>query len=68
MLSSVCKRAEIPRARHLSNVEQFGNQGAAGAPTVLSQNWERFSAGDEIAMVVVGSGLTWGGLLIEVGK
>lgn len=68
MLSSVCKRAEIPRERHLCNVEQFGNQGAAGAPTVLSQNWERFSAGDEIAMVVVGSGLTWGGLLIEVGE
>jgi 3-oxoacyl-[acyl-carrier-protein] synthase-3 len=68
MLSSVCKRAEIPHERHLYNVEQFGNQGAAGAPTVLSQNWERFSAGDEIAMVVVGSGLTWGGLLIEVGE
>jgi 3-oxoacyl-[acyl-carrier-protein] synthase III len=66
MLSSVCERAGIAPERHLSNVEAFGNQGAAGAPAVLSQSWERLSAGDEIGLVVVGSGLTWGGVALRV--
>lgn len=66
MLSSVCERSEVPAGRHLYNVDEYGNCGAAGAPSVLSQNWEKFSAGDEIGLVVVGSGLTWGGMLIDV--
>jgi 3-oxoacyl-[acyl-carrier-protein] synthase-3 len=65
MLSSVCERAHIPANRHLSNVEEFGNCGAAGAPSVLSENWDRFETGDEIGIVVVGSGLTWGGIALR---
>ena len=49
-------------------MDEFGNCGAAGAPGVLSQNWEKFAPGDELALVVVGSGLTWGGLLLQVGR
>lgn len=66
MLQNVCERAGIPPERHFFNVDEYGNTGAAGAPSVLSQNWDRFSAGEEIALVVVGSGLTWGGVLFEV--
>lgn len=66
MLQSVAARAGITPERHLHNVEDFGNCGAAGAPGVLSQNWERFQAGDEIALAVVGSGLTWGALALQV--
>ncbi len=66
MLQSVCERAEVPADRHLYNVDEYGNCGAAGAPSVLSQNWEKFREGDEIGLVVVGSGLTWGGMLIDV--
>ena len=65
MLRSVCDRAGIPADRHLSNVETFGNCVAAGAPSVLSQNWDRFQRGDEIGLVVVGSGLTWGGMALR---
>lgn len=66
MLTSTCARAGIPAERHLYNVDVFGNCGAAGAPSVLSQNWDRFVPGDRVAVAVVGAGLTWGGLLIEV--
>ncbi len=66
MLENVVQRTEIDPSRHLFNVEEFGNTGAAGAPSVLSMNWEKFKSGDEIALVVVGSGLTWGGLLFAV--
>lgn len=68
MLSSVVERAGIAPDRHLFNVDEYGNVGAAGAPSVLSQRWGSFSPGAEIALVVVGSGLTWAGLLLEQEK
>lgn len=68
MLDAVSTRAEINPARHMHNIEDYGNCGAAGAPSVLSQNWEKLSAGSELAMVVVGSGLTWGGALFDIGS
>ncbi len=66
MLNAVCDRAGIDSRRHFRNVEEFGNCGAAGAPSVLSQCWNALPSPCELALVVVGSGLTWGGLLIEV--
>jgi 3-oxoacyl-[acyl-carrier-protein] synthase III len=68
MLNGVCERAKIEPSHHLFNVDEFGNCGAAGAPGVLSQHWDTLPPRCEIAMVVVGSGLTWGGLLIDVGR
>ena len=64
MLQSAAKRAGIVESRHIYNVDRFGNCGAAGAPGVLSQNWDRFCPGDQLALVAVGSGLSWGGALI----
>ena len=66
MLHSVCHSLNILEEKHLYNVDQFGNCGAAGAPSVLSQNWNKFKTGDSILTSVVGSGLTWGGMLIEI--
>ena len=65
MLKSVCKRCEIPEERHFYNIVEYGNQAAAGAPVVISQNWDRFKEGDVVALVVVGSGLSWSSLKIE---
>lgn len=66
MLHSVRERVGVDPTRHLFNVDAFGNCGAAGAPGVLSQHWETLPPRGEIVLVVVGSGLTWGGLVIEV--
>ncbi|APR83449.1 3-oxoacyl-[acyl-carrier-protein] synthase, KASIII [Minicystis rosea] len=65
MLESVCRRAHIPAERHFFNIVDHGNQCAAGAPTVMSQCWDRFRPGDVVALVVVGSGLSWSSLQIE---
>ncbi|MEM7264152.1 MAG: ketoacyl-ACP synthase III [Planctomycetota bacterium] len=65
VLEGICRRAEVSEDRHLHNIQDFGNCGGAGAPSVLSQNWDRFENGSEVAVSVVGSGLTWGGALIE---
>lgn len=68
MLESVARRMEIASTSHLFNVDRFGNCGAAGAPSVLSENWQTFNEGDQLALVVVGSGLAWGGMAIEFGE
>lgn len=67
MLQSVCKRIGINEDRHYYNVDAYGNCGSAGGPSVLSQNWQSFQPGDELAMVVIGAGLSWGGALIQFG-
>jgi len=64
MLKSACSRSGIAVERHLFNVDRRGNCGAAGAPSVLSENWEQFRSGDEAILAVVGAGLTWAGLFI----
>jgi 3-oxoacyl-[acyl-carrier-protein] synthase-3 len=66
MLEAVVRRGGIAPERHFYNVDRFGNCGAASAPGVLSQRWDGLAAGELIALAVVGSGLAWGGALIEV--
>ena len=63
MLQSACRRAGIDDSCHFSNVAKFGNCGAAGAPSVLSQNWDKLKT-SLINVAVVGSGLAWGGVKI----
>jgi 3-oxoacyl-[acyl-carrier-protein] synthase-3 len=67
VLEGICRRVGVDSERHFHNVEDFGNCGAAGAPSVLSQRWDLFEPGDEVAVALVGAGLTWGGALIEFG-
>lgn len=65
MLTHACQKNGITDAQHLYNVDTRGNQGAAGAPAVLSTHWERYKPGDWIVVAVVGSGLTWGAALFR---
>ncbi len=67
MLENVCRRCEISPDRHHANVEWYGNTGAASSGTVLSQNWDKWREGDDIAVVGVGSGLTWGSYIARFG-
>lgn len=65
MLTSACNKLGLEAEKHLYNVDTHGNQGAAGAPSVLSLNWNRFKDGDIVVVSVVGSGLTWGSALLQ---
>ena len=65
MLESVCKRCEISDDRHHSNCEFFGNTAGASSGSVISQNWDKWTASDDISVVGVGSGLTWGSYLMR---
>lgn len=65
VLEQVCKRSEISPALHHSNVETRGNTGCASAPSALSMHWEQFGAQDDVALVVVGGGLSWARALLR---
>jgi 3-oxoacyl-[acyl-carrier-protein] synthase-3 len=66
MLEAAVRRAGLRDEQHWHNVERFGNTGAAGAPSVLSERWDELDAGDTVLMVVVGAGLTWASLRMDV--
>jgi 3-oxoacyl-[acyl-carrier-protein] synthase-3 len=65
MLQNVCKQCEIPNDRHHSNVEWFGNTGAASSASVISMNWEKWEGDDDIGVAGVGAGLTWSSYLMR---
>jgi 3-oxoacyl-[acyl-carrier-protein] synthase III len=67
-LEWVCLRMKVGAHKHLYNVDAFGNCGAAGAPSVISQHWDSFKPGDAVAICVVGSGVTWGGFSLRFGS
>lgn len=66
MLRTVCERAGITPVNHWHNVVEFGNTGASGAPAVLSRYWHDLRGGDHVAMALVGGGLTWVHLMLQV--
>lgn len=67
MLKTVCERRNIKPEHHWFNVDQFGNVGCCGAPSVLSMHWEELRPGDHVAMVIVGAGLAWAYMMLKVG-
>ncbi len=67
MLESVCQQCDIDDERHHSNVVEYGNGGAAGAPSVLSMNWDGWTDQDDVAVIGVGSGLTWASYVLRFG-
>lgn len=65
MLESVCRRCDIPDDRHHFNCEFFGNTAGASSGGVISQNWDKWTPRDDVCVVGVGSGLTWGSYLMR---
>jgi len=66
MLKTVCERCGLSEEDHWHNVVDYGNTGCSSAPCVLSQNWDRFRPGDHIALIMVGSGLTWVRTMLKI--
>lgn len=65
ILKSTADGLKISGDKHLTNIEFLGNQGSAGAPAVLSQNFDKFKKGDFLIMTGVGSGVSYGSILLK---
>ncbi len=68
MLEAVCRETRTPPDRHHANVTDYGNTGAASVASVLSMRWEKWTDADDVALVGVGAGLTWGGCIVRFGE
>jgi 3-oxoacyl-[acyl-carrier-protein] synthase-3 len=66
VLKTVCDRRGIAGENHWYNVDQYGNTACCSAPSVLSMRWNDMKPGDNIAMIIVGAGLTWAYMLLKV--
>ena len=66
MLQTVCERSQITENNHWHNVEFFGNTGCSGAPAVLSQRWNDLRPGDNVAIAIVGAGLSWVHMVLQI--
>ncbi len=67
VLEQVATRCRIAPDRHHTNVELRGNTGSASCPSVVSMCWEKFGPRDDVALVAVGGGLSWGRALLRFG-
>lgn len=65
MLEQITNNREIPPASHWHNVTYLGNQAGAGAPAVLSGQWDQIQTGQNVVVAVVGAGLSWGSILMK---
>jgi 3-oxoacyl-[acyl-carrier-protein] synthase-3 len=68
MLERVREQCGIPGERHHTNVEWYGNTGAASAASVISMQWEKWGSHDDVAVAGVGAGLTWASYLLRFGE
>lgn len=65
ILSRVCARLGMRPEQSFTNIERFGNTGAAGAPSALADNLDRLRHGDRVVVATVGAGLSWGTALLK---
>ena len=67
ILDSVADRFDIPRAKVLSNLAEYGNTSAATIPLMLAEAVQdgRIQSGNLIATSGFGAGLSWGAALIR---
>jgi 3-oxoacyl-[acyl-carrier-protein] synthase-3 len=65
ILARAAERVGLPPDKTLTNIERYGNTGAAGAPTVLADNLDRFRDGHRIVVGTVGAGLSWGSAMLR---
>ena len=65
IVSNVAHQLSLPMDKFLNNIHELGNTGSASSMIVVSQNWDKFKAGDLLGLTVFGGGYSSGGLLIQ---
>ena len=65
MMKSIVDNLGMRRNQLLHNIERYGNTAAAGAASVLAENWDKINPAEKVLITVVGSGLSWGSMLLK---
>ena len=69
IIEYAAKQAGLPREKVMVNVDRYGNTSAASVPLALCEAFDqgRIKAGDTLAMVAFGAGLTWASAIVKLG-
>jgi 3-oxoacyl-[acyl-carrier-protein] synthase-3 len=69
IIESAAKRLNVPLDKVFINLERYGNTSTASIPIALCEaiRDQRIKAGDKLALVGFGAGLTWAAVAIEWG-
>eukprot|EP01071_Lankesteria_metandrocarpae_P005655 Lankesteria_metandrocarpae@DN4081_c0_g1_i1.p2 len=69
LLDGVADRLAVPRAKMLSNIQDYGNTSAASIPLALDEFVERgvLRKGHVVVSVGFGAGLSWAGVILRWG-
>ncbi|MFE3553359.1 3-oxoacyl-ACP synthase III family protein [Streptomyces sp. NPDC059193] len=69
IIDSILERSNVPRERLITNIEYYGNTGAASMPIALAEALDagRIKRGDRVMFAAFGAGMVWLTALIEWG-
>jgi 3-oxoacyl-[acyl-carrier-protein] synthase-3 len=67
IIDAVMSRLELPMEKAWLNIEKYGNTSSASLPMTLDEanRAGRLKAGDTLAMMAIGSGMTWGSAIVR---
>ncbi|QDY75228.1 3-oxoacyl-ACP synthase III family protein [Streptomyces qinzhouensis] len=69
IIDSILERSRVPRERLITNIEYYGNTGAASMPIALAEALDagRIQRGDRVLFAAFGAGMVWLTALVEWG-
>ncbi|MBX0292655.1 ketoacyl-ACP synthase III [Hymenobacter sp. HSC-4F20] len=62
---NVLQQLGLSDDRAVSNIEELGNTGCAGAAIALADTWDRLQPGNKVVVTVFGGGYSYGAMLLE---
>jgi len=62
---NVVQQLQLPAERAVSNIEQLGNTGCAGAAIGLADTWSQLQPGNHVVITVFGGGYSFGAMLLK---
>ncbi|MBT9393080.1 ketoacyl-ACP synthase III [Hymenobacter sp. NST-14] len=62
---NVLQQLGLPEDRAVSNIEELGNTGCAGAAIALASTWPDLHPGNHVVVTVFGGGYSYGAMLLE---
>ncbi|RSK49501.1 3-oxoacyl-ACP synthase III family protein [Hymenobacter rigui] len=62
---NVLQQLGLPEEKGISNIEELGNTGCAGAAIALADIWPKLQPGNHIVVTVFGGGYSYGAMLLE---
>lgn len=62
---NVLQQLQLPPERAVSNIQQLGNTGCAGAAIGLADTWDQLQPGNRVIITVFGGGYSYGAMLLE---